>query len=162
MDAFFKIIYLVGCISNKVCPPVNILEVFSWRRTLFFGLFEAEWRFGRLSVGAVLVGTVGVDGTVWLLPVLAGGHPLVYPVQAARLLEVANLPRGRETLNGCRKEEKAAVSRRNGSVSLVTAGDEHTCTPTGTPLHAFKHHHATTRRHLTDSTLTVTPPDIQG
>lgn len=71
-----------------------------------------------LSVSAVLVGRVGADsGTVWLLSVFAGWHPLVYPVQAARLLEVANLPRGRETLNGCRRDEKT-VSKWNPNVSL--------------------------------------------
>lgn len=88
----------------------------------------------HLSVGAVLVGRVGIDGPVWLLSVFAGRHPLVYPVQAARLLKVANLPRGRETLNGCRKEEKPTVSRGNGTASLNEreTGDNHTCTPTGT------------------------------
>lgn len=57
--------------------------------------------FCCLSISAVLVGGVGVDrGAVWLLAIFARRHPLVYPVQAARLLEVTNLPRGREALNG--------------------------------------------------------------
>lgn len=63
---------------------------------------------GRLAVGAVLVGGGGVGGGA----VFAGGHPLVYPVQAARLLEVANLLRGREPLNGCRGEERRRVVGR--------------------------------------------------
>lgn len=74
----------------------------------------------RLPVSAVLVGGVGGVGggaVRLLLPVFAGGHPLVYPVQAARLLEVANLPRGRETLNGCREEERSTVSRRKPRAS---------------------------------------------
>lgn len=50
----------------------------------------------RLSISAVLVRSVGVDGAVWLLAVFARRHPLVYPVQAAGLLEVTDLPRGRE------------------------------------------------------------------
>lgn len=62
--------------------------------------------FGCLSVGAVLVGGVGVDGgAVWLLAVFARRHPLIYPVQAARLLEVTDLPRGREALNGWKAEQ---------------------------------------------------------
>lgn len=80
--------------------------MFSQRRTLFFFSWTVCGRVAVwcLSVSAVLVGRVGVDsGTVWLLSVLAGWHPLVYPVQASRLLEVANLPRGRETLNGCKE-----------------------------------------------------------
>lgn len=58
-----------------------------------------------LSVGAVLAGGVGVHGRpVRLLAVFAWRHPLVYPVQASGLFEVANLPRGRETLNGWRTD----------------------------------------------------------
>ena len=58
--------------------------------------------FCCLSISAVLVGSVGVDrGAVWLLAIFARRHPLVNPVQAACLLEVTNLPRGREALNGC-------------------------------------------------------------
>lgn len=58
-----------------------------------------------LSVGAVLAGGVGVHGRpVRLLAVFARWHPLVYPVQASGLFEVANLPRGRETLNGWRTD----------------------------------------------------------
>lgn len=73
----------------------------------------------HLSVSAVLVGRVGADsGTVWLLSIFAWWHPLVYPVQTARLLEVANLPRGRETLNGCRSDEKTTVRKWNPDVSL--------------------------------------------
>lgn len=53
----------------------------------------------RLSVGAVLVGGGGV-GAVRLLAVFAWRHPLIYPVQAARFLEVPDLPRGRKALNG--------------------------------------------------------------
>lgn len=84
-------------------------------------MFVGSVAVQRLRVSAVLVGGVGVGGgRVWLLPVFAGRHPLVYPVQAARLLEVANLPRGRETLNGCRKEERRTESRRNPRGSLST------------------------------------------
>lgn len=56
-----------------------------------------------LPIRAVLVGGggVGVDrGAVWQLAIFARRHPLVYPVQAACLLKVTNLPRGREALNG--------------------------------------------------------------
>lgn len=75
------------------------MEEFPQCRTLFFFFFWPMVFVGcvmvqRLPVSAVLVGGVG-GGAVWLLlPVFAGGPPLVYPVQAARLLEVANLPRG--------------------------------------------------------------------
>lgn len=66
-----------------------------------------------LSVGAVLVGGVGVDRrAVWLLAVFARRHPLVYPVQATCLFEVTDLPRGREALNGCGEEE---TPKRNSS-----------------------------------------------
>lgn len=94
------------------------MEELSPRRTLFSSVF---WTMAvvvqHLPVGAVLVGGVGGvgGGAVWLLlllPVFAGGHPLVDPVQAARLLKVADLPRGRETLNGCGEEEGSTVSRR--------------------------------------------------
>lgn len=72
------------------------------------------WRFGCLSVSSVLVGGVGVDGgAVRLLAVFARGHPLVYPVQTARLLKVTDLPRGGEALNGWRAEEE-----RGSSVSI--------------------------------------------
>lgn len=101
--------------------------MFSQRCTLFFlwtvcgGV--AVW---CLSVSAVLVGRVGVDsGPVWLLSVFAGWHPLVYPVQATRLLEVANLPRGRETLNGCRRDEKTTISKWNPNVSPKLTGEPH-------------------------------------
>jgi len=59
-------------------------------------------RFCRLSVGAVLVGGGGgADrGAVQLLAVSARRHALVDAVEATRLLEVTDLPRGRETLNG--------------------------------------------------------------
>lgn len=63
------------------------------------GCVCAFW--GLLSVRAVLVGGAGAAG-VRLLAVLAGGHPLVDPVQTASLLEVPDLPRGGETLDGCR------------------------------------------------------------
>lgn len=64
---------------------------------------ESLW--GLLSVRAVLAGGVGA---AWLrlLAVLAGGHALVDPVQPASLLEVPDLPRGRETLDGCRGERE--------------------------------------------------------
>lgn len=59
------------------------------------------WCFCCLSISAILVGGVGVDRVaVWLLAIFARRHPLVYPVQAACLLEVTNFPRGREALNG--------------------------------------------------------------
>lgn len=57
------------------------------------------WCLCCLSVGAVLVGG-GAVGAVRLLAVFAWRHPLIYPVQAARFLEVTDLPRGREALNG--------------------------------------------------------------
>lgn len=64
------------------------------------------WCFCCLSISAILVGGVGIDGgAVWLLAIFAWRHPLVYPVQAACLLKVTDLPRGRETLNGWRAEE---------------------------------------------------------
>ena len=60
----------------------------------------------RLSIGAILVGSVGVDCvSIGLLTVLAGRHSLIYPVQPTRLLKVTNLPCGRKSLDGCKAEE---------------------------------------------------------
>lgn len=56
-----------------------------------------------LPVAAVLAGRVGA-GAVRLLPILARRHPLVDPVQAARLLKVTDFPRGGEALDGCGRE----------------------------------------------------------
>ena len=70
------------------------------------------WRFCCLSISAVLVRGVGVDrGAVRLLAIFAWWHPLVYPVQAACLLKVSDLPRGREALNGCRDTEREKDQR---------------------------------------------------
>lgn len=60
-----------------------------------------EWCYCCLSISAILVGGVGVDsGAVCLLAIFSRWHPLIYPVQAACLLKVADLSRGREALNG--------------------------------------------------------------
>lgn len=69
------------------------------KRESVWGLRRGGRRPGGLSVGAVLVGG-GDVGAVRLLAVFAWRHPLIYPVQAARFLEVTDLPRGREALNG--------------------------------------------------------------
>lgn len=67
---------------------------------------EGRGSFCCLSISAVLIGGVGVDHvSVRLLAVFARWHPLVYPVQAASLLEVTDLPRGREALNSWWAEE---------------------------------------------------------
>lgn len=103
----------------------------------FFSILQATGRRGRgegggarssfsqLSISAVLIGGVGVvGGAVGLLAVLTRRHPLVDPVQAARLLEVADLPRGGEALDGCRTQSRhqgAASARRKGS-SLQRTG----------------------------------------
>lgn len=78
-------------------------EAFSQRRPFF--LLLGVCLFCVLSVRAVLVGGAGAAG-VRLLAVLAGGHPLVDPVQTASLLEVPDLPRGGETLDGCRERRE--------------------------------------------------------
>lgn len=60
-----------------------------------------------LSVSAVLAGGVCVDCcAVGLLAIFARRHPLVYPVQTPRLLEVAYFPRGRKALNSYRNKNK--------------------------------------------------------
>lgn len=102
----------------------------------FFSILQATGRRGRrggegggarssssqLSISAVLIGGVGVvGGAVGLLAVLTRRHPLVDPVQAARLLEVADLPRGGEALDGCGTQSRhqgAASARRK---RLLTA-----------------------------------------